>query len=134
MSEEEENIQLLQRALGQYERTGQLDVDSLDKDVVLDLSGSPFPDAGVYSGLEGVRKWFQGLDSAFGKVHYEVENVRASGDQVAALLHVFGRGPGSGIPVDYRFVPVFTVQAGKIVRIDRYDDWSEALNRAGLAE
>jgi ketosteroid isomerase-like protein len=131
---EEANIQLLQRALEHYERTGELDFSSLDKDVVLDLSGSPFPDAGVYSGLEGVRKWFQGLDVAFGKVHYEVENVRAGRDQVAALLHVSGRGPGSGIAVDYRFVPVFTLRAGKIVRIDRYDDWGKALTGAGLAE
>jgi ketosteroid isomerase-like protein len=131
---EEENIQLLRRALEQYERTGEQEYGILDDDVVFDLSRSPFPDAGVYHGMEGVRGWFAGLDEAFGKAHYEVEKVLARDERVAVQLHVFGRGPSSGIQVDYRFVPVFTFRDGKVVRIDRYDDWAEALEAAGLSE
>jgi ketosteroid isomerase-like protein len=131
---EEENIRLLQHALEQYERTGEPDYGILDDDIVFDLSRSSFPDAGVYRGREGVRKWFAGLDDAFGKTQYEVEKVQARDERVAALLHVVGRGPGSGIQVDYRFVPVLTVRNGKVVRVDRYDDWTEALESAGLSE
>jgi hypothetical protein len=44
-----------------------------DPAVVLDNSQSPFPDAGVYRGLESVRKWFEGLVDAFGDISYEVK-------------------------------------------------------------
>jgi ketosteroid isomerase-like protein len=47
---------------------------------------------------------------------------------------VHGRGPSSQISVDYRFVPVMTFSDGKIVRIDRYDDWSAATAAMGLPE
>ena len=129
-----ENVELLRRALAHYARTGEPDYGILDDEIVWDLSRSSFPDAGVYHGIDGVRDWFQGLADAFGNVRYEVEDVRAEGDRVAALLRVTGRGPGSGLAVDYRFVPVFTLREGKVVRVDRYDDWAEALEAAGLSE
>jgi ketosteroid isomerase-like protein len=106
----------------------------LDEDVVWDMSRSPFPDAGIYHGLDGVRDWFRGLDDAFGDVRYQVEQVREAGEQLAVLLHVHGRGPSSQIAVDYRFVPVMTFRERKIVRMDRYDNWSAATAAMGLSE
>jgi hypothetical protein len=41
---------------------------------------------------------------------------------------VSGRGPGSQIPVDYSFAPLFTFRQGKIIRMDRYDDWGGAMD------
>src|SRR5439155_7557696 len=46
----------------------------LDEEVVWDTSRSPFPDTGVFRGVEGVRSWFEGLDKAFGDVTYERES------------------------------------------------------------
>jgi ketosteroid isomerase-like protein len=106
----------------------------LSEDIVWDLSRSPFPDAGIYHGIEGVRDWFRGLDDAFGDVRYEVEQVREAGERVAVLLHVRGQGPTSRIAVDYRFVPVMTFREGKIVRMDRHDDWAAAMAALGVAE
>lgn len=99
----------------------------LHEDVVWDMSRSPFPDARVYRGITGALEWFDGLANAFGDVTYEVQRVREVGDQVAQLLRVGGRGPGSGIPVDYSFVPVMRFREGKIVHMDRYDDWAQAM-------
>jgi ketosteroid isomerase-like protein len=130
----QENVEVVRRALEAYERSGEQDDSFLDPGIVWDLSRSPFPDAGVYHGPDGVRAWFQGLANAFEDLHYEVERTRDLGDQVLVLLHVSGRGPSSGIPVDYRFVPVFTFRDGRVVRMDRYDDWGEALEAAGLSE
>jgi ketosteroid isomerase-like protein len=61
----EENVEIVRRALEHYERTGEQDDSFLDPEVIWDLSRSPFPDAGVYHGREGVREWFQGLTDAF---------------------------------------------------------------------
>jgi ketosteroid isomerase-like protein len=127
-----ENLQRIQRA-----RAGEK-IEALytllAEDVVWDLSRSPFPEAGVYHGIDAVRSWFSGLRDAFGEVHYEVEKEGEFGDQVVLLLHLGGRGPGSQIPVDYRFAPVFTFRDGKIVRMDRYDDWASATAAMGLSE
>jgi ketosteroid isomerase-like protein len=102
-------------------------ISLLHEDVVWDMSRSPFPDAHVYRGVGGVREWFDSLASVFGDVAYEIERVREVGDRVAQLIRVGGRGRGSGVPVDYRFAPVMTFRSGKIVRMDRYDDWPEAM-------
>lgn len=69
-----------------------------------------------------------------GPGHYEIENVCDLGEQVAILLRVSGRGPSSGVAVEYRFVPVFTFRDGKVVRMDRYDNWDEALEAVGVQE
>jgi hypothetical protein len=33
--------------------------------------------------------------------------------------------------VDYRFVPLFTFRDGKILRMDRFSEWEEAIAAAG---
>ena len=53
---------------------------------------------------------------------------------MAVLLRVRGRGPASGIEVDYRFVPLFTLRSGKVLRMDRYGEWEEALEAAQQSE
>jgi ketosteroid isomerase-like protein len=106
----------------------------LDEDVVWDMSRSRFPDTGVSHGVEGVRRWFEGLDGAFGEVSYAVERLRESGERLALLIRVRGRGPASGIPVDYSFVPVLTFRARKIVRMERYEDWDAAMAAMGVPD
>ena len=130
----QENVEIVKRALETYGRTGEEDFSVFHPEVVFDVSRSRFPDAGVYHGIEGVRDWFQGLAGAFGEVSYEIEKALDLGERVAVLLRLSGRGPSSGVPVEYRFVPVFTFRGGKVVRMDRYDDWAEALEAAGLSE
>jgi ketosteroid isomerase-like protein len=98
------------------------------------LSRSPFPEAGVYTGVDAVRSWFSGLSDAFGDVRYQVEKQREVDNQVAQLVHVSGRGPGSQIPVDYSFAPLFTFRDGKIIRMDRYNDWATAMEALGASE
>jgi ketosteroid isomerase-like protein len=105
----------------------------LDPDVVWDMSRSAFPDTGELHGVEGVHRWFDGLRSAFGEVSYEIERLHEAGDRVAVEIHLRGRGPTSGIAVDYSFVPLITFRAGAIVRMERYDHWSQAMHAMGLA-
>ena len=103
----------------------------LDEDVDWDMSRSPFPDARLYRGVDGVREWFRGLAQAFGEVVYEIERVHEEGIRLAVQFRVRGRGPSSGIPVDYRFVPLLTFRAGKIVRMERHDEWGAAIAAMG---
>jgi ketosteroid isomerase-like protein len=130
-----ENVELTRRAFEAWTGGNQeVFFGVLAENVVWDLSRSSFPDARVYQGIDEVREWFRGLQDAFGDVRYEVENVRDVGAHVIVLLHVRGRGPTSQIGVDYSFVPVLTLRDEKIVRMDRYDDWAQALEAVGLRE
>jgi ketosteroid isomerase-like protein len=129
-----ENVELARRCFEAFNQGGLPAVESfLDPEIVFDQSRSPFPDAGIYHGIEGVREWFDGLSDAFGDVDYDLEQVRDLGERVAVLLRVSGRGPGSGIEVEYTFAPLLTFREGKIVRMDRFTEWEEALAAAGLS-
>ena len=131
----EEKVELVRQALRAFNEGGaDAAAAYYDPAVVLDNTHSPFPDAGVYRGLESVRGWFDGLADAFGEISYEVETVRDLGDQVAVLLRVRGRAPHTGIEIDYRFAPLITVHSGKIVRIDRFPGLDEALEATELSE
>jgi ketosteroid isomerase-like protein len=123
------NIELLREAWEGFNERRDLEgfYALLSGDVVWDLSRSPFPEAGVYRGVDAVRSWFDGLRDAFGDVRYAVVKAREFDDQVLQLIRVSGRGPRSQIPVDYSFAPLFTFREGKIIRMDRYDDWATAM-------
>jgi ketosteroid isomerase-like protein len=129
-----ENIELLRAALEDYNEARGLEAffALLADDIVWDLSRSPFPEAGVYQGVDAVRSWFRGLRDAFGEVRYEVEKQRELNEQVVQLVRITGRGPGSQIPVDYSFAPVYTFRDRKIARMDRYDDWAAAMEAVSL--
>jgi ketosteroid isomerase-like protein len=45
-----------------------------------------------------------------------------------------GRGRGSGAEVETLFYEVYTLRAGKIVRVDEFTKRAEALEAAGLRE
>jgi ketosteroid isomerase-like protein len=130
------NLELLREAWAGFNETRDLEgfYALLTEDVVWDLSRSPFPEAGVYQGVDAVRSWFDGLRDAFGNVRYAVLKERDFDDQVLQLIRVSGRGPGSQIPVDYSFAPLFTFRDGRIIRMDRYGNWAEAMNTVGPSE
>ena len=57
-----------------------------------------------------------------------------AGDRVVVMLHLRGRGRGSGVEIDARFFDVYTIRDGKIVRMDEFTVRSAALEAAGLRE
>ena len=106
----------------------------LAPDVVWDTSRSPFPEARVYHGIDGVREWFRELGDAFGEeVRYEIQELHDLGDRVLLELRAEAAGRSTKIGVDWRFVPVYTFRDGKVVRMDRYADQAEALAAMGLS-
>jgi len=107
----------------------------LAADIVWDLSRSPFPEARVYHGLDGVQEWLRGLVDAFEDISYETEEITDLGDErVLLVIRVRGHGQFSKIDVDYRFAPLFTFRDAKVVRMDRYESRSEALKAVGLED
>jgi uncharacterized protein len=82
-----------------------------------------FPYSGVYVGLDNVLRHF------FGRLFQDFENFVAvgseffeSGDRVIALGTYTGRAKATGKDFTARFAHVWTVQAGKIVRLQQCAD------------
>jgi ketosteroid isomerase-like protein len=64
----------------------------------------------------------------------DVERLVDAGDQVVSLIVMRATGRGSGVSVERKDAIVSTLQAGKITRIDWYNDQAQALEAAGLRE
>ena len=68
----QENVEMVRQALKSFNEGGADAAEVFyDPAVVLDNSQSPFPEAGLYRGLESVRKWFEGMAEAFGDFSYD---------------------------------------------------------------
>ncbi len=64
----------------------------------------------------------------------EAEEFIAEGEFVVALCRYTGRGKESGVAVDSRGAHLWTMRAGKAVRLEVFSSRSKALEAAGLSE
>jgi ketosteroid isomerase-like protein len=88
----------------------------------------------VYRGHDEVRRYFAELDEVWSRYEMRVLRLVPAGRQVAALCHLYAVGRESDLQVEEDSGIVFTVEAGKIVRIDAYPTHAETLQAAGLSE
>ena len=63
-----------------------------------------------------------------------MSEIRELGDRVVAFAHGKAQGRGSGIKLDSPFAWVYTIRRGKVVRVEGFLNWDEALEPAGLQE
>ena len=62
------------------------------------------------------------------------DEVADAGDDVVVTYRCRARGRGSGVVVDQAITLLWTLRAGKVVRIRAYPDRANALEAAGLRE
>jgi len=91
-------------------------------------------DWGTSRGPDGIqaawRRWYE----AFEDVRFEWDEVTDAGDDVVVTYRARARGRGSGAVVDQAFTLIWSLRAGKVVRIRAYADRADALGAAGLRE
>ena len=89
----------------------------------------------VYRGHDDLRSYFAELDEVWSRYEMRVLRLVPAGpSQVAALCHLYAIGRESDLQVEENSGIVFTVEAGKIVRIDAYPTHAETLEAVGLSE
>jgi ketosteroid isomerase-like protein len=89
--------------------------------------------AGVYRGLEGVRRYVADIDDAFEDWHPEDQRlVEAGPDRLVFLYRMVGTGRGSGVPIDAPLAIVWTLRDGKLLLGEVFLDQAEALAAAGV--
>ena len=88
----------------------------------------------VYRGLGGVREFWRDWVATWSELGSEVEEWIDAEDDVIAVMHFWGRGKRSGVPVEARQSHVWRVRRGKLLQLRIYDTRDEALKAVGLEE
>jgi ketosteroid isomerase-like protein len=91
-------------------------------------------DLGVEAvGKPAVVDWFSDWFSHFAHDYrFDVVEARGHEDRAFVVVTHYGRGRASGVPVTQQLAYVFTVDAGKISRMEVWPDREPALEAAGL--
>jgi ketosteroid isomerase-like protein len=108
-----------------------------DPEVELDASQMPLGGligTQIRHGHQGVTSFFRDLHDAFENLEYEVERLIPAGEHVVSLVKRRGRGKASGLEFEVSFGVVFTVHAGRVIRVVWFPSRAEALKAVGLEE
>ena len=80
--------------------------------------------------LANYKRWNEAWESA----ETTIEELIGQGDRVFLTVRFHGRGRASGVEVETLLYEVYMLRDGKVLRIDEYEERTEALEAAGLAE
>jgi len=124
----EENVELVRRrfaaALGGNWETA---LEDLDPDV--EIHDYDIPDAGgVFRGHDGYRDWVKHWTEGWETTRMEDPEFRAIGDDcVIALFRMVAIGAHSGLELERDDAVVYRIRAGRIVRVEYFNDQQQAL-------
>jgi ketosteroid isomerase-like protein len=92
------------------------------------------PDHATHSGIDAIRAQNQDWFDAYPDLRVEPIEIRANGDRAFVWVHFSGHGADSGIPMDMELAHVWTLEGGRIRRIEEYFGRADALEAAGLRD
>jgi ketosteroid isomerase-like protein len=88
----------------------------------------------IFSGREGVRRFFTDWYATFKTVSVRHEKLLEAGDRVLALSTLRATVEGSDVPVELPIGSVYSFRDGKVTRFAAYYERREALEAVGLSE
>ena len=123
----------LRASIDAWNRTGEIPADDLAPDFEVRQAPSIIDTAGIFHGPDGIRDVMQELAESFEALSFEPEKFfEAPGGEIVVLIHVQGRGRGSGVEMDNHIAWVWTYRDDKAVRLVIYEEPAEALEAVGL--
>ena len=125
-----ENVDKVRDFIAAYNRRDfDAALESFDSEIEWVLPERQRSDSG--RGPDDVRRFWDGLDETFEELRLDPQEFIDAGDRVATRLRHFGRGKRSGIEIDEElYHQVATFRDGRIVRMEYFGEWSEALAAA----
>jgi ketosteroid isomerase-like protein len=115
------NVEIVRRVHEAADRRDTATVYALyDPAVELDASRveiAGFTARDVYLGHEGLRRFFREWHEAWENVRYDFEELVDHGDDVLAVVTRRARGRASGVDVEWRLALIWTLRAGRVVRL-----------------
>lgn len=99
------------------------------------VRGLPMDLHDVYRGPAGLREYVAAWNEAWDDPRSEVrELIDTSGDRIAAVVRIRGRGRASRLDLDMELTEIMTLREGLLERLVAYADRSQALADLGIAE
>jgi ketosteroid isomerase-like protein len=92
------------------------------------------PEAGIYRGHEGFRRFLEDIEAPFEQTITEIEECFTRDDKVAAFVKIRRRPEGGSADVEIRIGELWTVRDGKLVRGQGFGEREKALEALGPAE
>lgn len=134
----DENVDVVVR---QFEATNAREfaavMDAWTEDVTLVLHGQLASLSNAATGRAAVGEWFGDWFRQFGPDYrFDIEDAQGAGDRVFVLASHHGQGRRSGVAVEQRTAYVYTLQEGRVIRIEVWadEDREAAREAAGLPE
>jgi ketosteroid isomerase-like protein len=81
--------------------------------------------------LPFLEQWRDGWADSVGEL---LELIDARGDRVLGAVRISGRGRQSGVPIEIHFFQLWTIQDGKVSKMEYFRHRADALKAAGLPE
>ena len=89
---------------------------------------------GTLEGHGGVREFLSHYLDAFESLRFDVERLVDADDRIVAYVRMSGRGRGSGLDVNASPAHVWTVEGGKVTRVEVFPGGGKgALDALGLS-
>ena len=128
-----ENVEQIRRAFATFERG---DKETWRELFHPDIEVVPIGDwpEGHVRGREAVWDFFVAADEPWEPGAWELDEVTAGDNQIAARMRRELRGKSSGVEVEYDYWIVVTFRNGMIARAEWFEDRRDALEAAGLRE
>jgi ketosteroid isomerase-like protein len=87
----------------------------------------------AYVGHDGIREYFDDIESAWTEWSVEVERIAEARDgRVAIVMTMHVRGKGSGVALVQRTAHIWTVRDGRLLRNELHREPERALRELGL--
>jgi ketosteroid isomerase-like protein len=130
----EENVERARAFIAAYNRRDfDAAIEHFDPEIEWVLPARQRSDSG--RGPDAAIRFFEDIDEAMEELTLEPQEYIDAGDRVATRLRHRGRGKGSGVEIDEElYHQVATFRDGRIVRMEYFGSWEEALAAAGVDE
>jgi ketosteroid isomerase-like protein len=96
------------------------------------VESTTLPGAVRAAGVDQVRRYLERFTTHWSEGEWLPQEFQESGDKLVLVARLRLRGRKSGIEVDRSWVYLFTLQDGKLLSQEGFDERAEALQAAGL--
>jgi ketosteroid isomerase-like protein len=126
----EDNVESVRAFLAAYNRRDfEAAVESFDPEIEWVLPERQSSDS--CRGPDEIKQFWEGLDAIFDELRLDPQEHVDAGDRIATRLLYYLLGKGSGVEFEGElYHQVTTFRAGRIVRIEYFAQWPEALEAA----